>query len=182
MRRINRRAVLRGGAGTALGMLLVTGVRVPVGAAAGFADPAFAAQWRAGEAIAPNFWGPLSTATGGVQEAYREATGGMRLVQYFDKGRMELTNGVVTNGLLAKEIITGKMQTGNESYEDRPAPTIPIAGNADNPGPTYAALGGHASSLLRATPAQIGTRVTATVAADGTVAVGNLSPGSDLRR
>jgi uncharacterized protein YkwD len=153
---------------------------VPVGAAAGFADPAFAAQWQAGEAIAPNFWGPLSTATGGVQEAYHEATGGMRLVQYFDKGRMELTNGVVTNGLLAKEIITGKMQTGNESYEDRPAPAIPIAGDSDNPGPTYAALGGQASSLLRATPARIGTRITATVAADGTVTAGNPSTGGDL--
>ena len=179
MGRMSRRAVLRGGAGTALGALIAE-VRAPVGAAAGFADPAFAAQWRAGEAIAPNFWGPLSTATGAVEEAYREATGGRRLVQYFDKGRMELTNGVITNGLLAKEIITGKMQIGNESYEDRPAPAIPIAGDPDNPGPTYAAFGGPASGLLRTAPARLGGGVAVTLATDGTVAAGNPSPGSGL--
>jgi hypothetical protein len=134
MRPISRRAVFRGLSGTALGALVVGGMRIPIDAAAGFADPAFEAQWRAGEAIAPNFWGPLSTATGAVQEAYREVAGGQRLVQYFDKGRMELTDGGVTNGLLAREIITGMIQTGNESYEHRPAPAIPIAGDTDNPG------------------------------------------------
>ena len=177
-RRIGRRAVFRGLSGTALGALLAAGVRLPVGAA-GFADPAFEAQWRAGEAIAPNFWGPLSTATGAILEPYREAAGGQRLVQYFDKGRMELTNGAVTNGLLAREIVTGRMQIGDEIYEDRPAPAIPIAGDTDNPGPTYAALGGSASGLLLAAPARIGAPVAATVAADGTVSTGNPAAGGD---
>lgn len=177
-RQIGRRVVLRGGAGTALGALLIAGARMPVGAAAGFADPAFAAQWRAGEAIAPNFWGPLSAATGAILELYREAAGGQRLVQYFDKGRMELTNGVITNGLLAKEIITGKMQVGDESYEDRPAPAIPIAGDLDNPGPTYAALGGQASNVLRTTPSRIGGGVAVRIAADGTITAGNSPTGS----
>jgi uncharacterized protein YkwD len=179
MRPISRRAVFRGLSGTALGALVVGGMRIPIDAAAGFADPAFEAQWRAGEAIAPNFWGPLSTATGAVQEAYREVAGGQRLVQYFDKGRMELTDGGVTNGLLAREIITGMIQTGNESYEHRPAPTIPIAGDTDNPGPTYAALNGKASGLLLAAPARIGMRITTTVAADGTIAMGDSMTGSD---
>lgn len=169
---ISRRAIFRNLSGMALGAILAAGVRIPVGAAADFADPAFESQWRAGEAIAPNFWGPLSTATAAIREAYREAPGGQRLVQYFDKGRMELTDGTVTNGLLAKEIITGKIQTGNASFEDRPSPAIPIAGDPDNPGPMYAALGGKASGLLLAAPARIGTLVTATIATDGTIAMG----------
>ncbi len=179
MRQISRRVVFRGLSGTAIGALVVGGMRIPIDAAASFADPAFEAQWRAGEAIAPNFWGPLSTAAGPIQEAYREAAGGQRLVQYFDKGRMELTGGTVTNGLLAREIITGMIQTGNASYEDRPAPAIPIAGDSDNPGPTYAALTGKASGLLLAAPSRTGMRVTTTVAADGAIAMGNPMTGSD---
>ncbi|MCA1667852.1 MAG: CAP domain-containing protein [Thermomicrobia bacterium] len=177
---ISRRAFFRGLSGTAIGALAVAGVRQPVRAATGFADPAFAVQWRAGEAIAPNFWGPMSTATGGIAEAYQEATGGQRLVQYFDKGRMELTNGSVTNGLLAKEMIAGTVQTGDARYEVRPAPEIPLAGDLDNPGPTYGALGGKAAGLLLAAAARIGTLVTTSVAVDGTVSAGNALPGSGL--
>ncbi len=73
--------------------ILVLATGAPVPAASSFADPAFRAQWQAGEALSPNFWGPLATATDGQQEPYKEAAGGQRLVQYFDKGRMELTNG-----------------------------------------------------------------------------------------
>jgi hypothetical protein len=36
-----------------------------VSAASGFANPAFQTQWIAGEAITPNFWGPLSLAHDG---------------------------------------------------------------------------------------------------------------------
>ena len=75
-------------------------------AASSFADPKFQQQWEQGEAITPNFWGPLMTAREGQKEPYKEAEGGQRLVQYFDKGRMELTNSTVTNGLLATEMIT----------------------------------------------------------------------------
>jgi uncharacterized protein YkwD len=107
-----------------------------------------------------------------VREAYTEAAGGQRLVQYFDKGRMELTGGAVTNGLLATQMIAGAIQVGDESFENRPAPAIPIAGDLDNPGPTYAALGGAAAGLLSAAPARMGTRVTATVAPDGTLSGG----------
>src|SRR4051812_8225304 len=76
-------------------------------AASGYADPQFKTQWDQGEAITPNFWGPLASAKDGQQEDYKEAQSGKRTVQYFDKGRMELTNGKVTNGLLATEIIKG---------------------------------------------------------------------------
>ena len=40
----------------------------PTGAAAAFAEPAFQAQWQPGEALTPNFWGPLATAKDGQQE------------------------------------------------------------------------------------------------------------------
>src|SRR5215471_2137608 len=91
-------------------------------AASSFATPQFQQQWEQGEAITPNFWGPLVTARDGQQEPYREAQGGQRLVQYFDKGRMELTNGKVTNGLLATEIIKGRIQTGDNTFQPQAPP------------------------------------------------------------
>src|SRR4051794_2903603 len=42
-------------------------------AASSYADPLFKAQWEAGEAITPNFWGPLANAKDGQQEDYKEA-------------------------------------------------------------------------------------------------------------
>ena len=148
------------------------GMATTLQAASGYADPAFKAQWDQGEALAPNFWGPLSTAKDGQQEAYKEATGGMRLVQYFDKGRMELTNGKVTNGLLATEIVKGQMQGGDATFTGQAPPCIPIAGDPDGGGPTYATLATKASSLLAVAKNAPGSGVTATVGADGAVTQG----------
>jgi hypothetical protein len=144
-----------------------------------FANPAFQAQWQQGEALAPNFWGPPDTPPG-LMESYVEAPGGQRLVQYFDKGRMELTDpaGGVTNGLLANELITGLQQMGNSAFQQRAAATIPIAGDPDNPGPTYAGLGTTAAALLNAAPAQTGILVSTTVAANGTITPGAATAGS----
>lgn len=141
-------------------------------AASGFANPAFEVQWKAGEAITPNFWGPLTIAKDGQQENYSDAPGGKRLVQYFDKGRMELNDpatGAVTSGLLATELLQGKIQVGNTTFEPRQSPAIPIAGDPDNPGPTYAAIATKAASLLAQTSNQVGKAVSA-----------NLSPAGDL--
>ncbi len=138
-------------------------------AASAFVSPAFQQQWQRGEAIAPNFWGPLDTAHNGQQEPYTSAPGGRRLVQYFDKGRMELANGVVTNGLLATEMIAGQVQMGDTTFVNRPSPAIPIAGDPDNPGPTYATLSGNAKALLDATPAQVGASTHAVVSAAGDI-------------
>ena len=82
------------------------------GAAAAFASPAFQQQWQQGEAITANFWGPLAPRTMGSRSRTRTAPGGQRLVQYFDKGRMELTGAAVTNGLLATELVTGQSADG----------------------------------------------------------------------
>lgn len=142
-----------------------------VEAASAFASPTFQQQWQQGEALAPNFWGPLETARDGRQEPYVGASGGQRLVQYFDKGRMELTNGSVTNGLLATEMITGQVQTGDTSFEPRAPPAIPIVGDPDNSGPTYAALGSTARSLLDAAPALVGAAPHAVVSVAGDVSL-----------
>src|ERR1700737_1426054 len=119
-----------GGIGAALLILsLIVYQARGVEGASGFADPLFQQQWQQGEALTPNFWGPLTTAKDGQQEPYVEAAGGNRLVQYFDKGRMELTNGAVTNGLLASEIVKGQVQVGNASFQPKASPAIPIAGD-----------------------------------------------------
>jgi hypothetical protein len=148
-------------------LIAVVCTAAPLDAAASFADPAFQTQWQQGEAIAVNFWGPLAGAGPGQQEPYVEAPGGQRLVQYFDKGRMELTNGTVTNGLLATEIVKGQIQVGNNAFQPKPSPAIPIAGDPDNPSPTYAQLGTSAASLLAPTPTKPGTFVTVMIDATG---------------
>jgi hypothetical protein len=144
-----------------------------------FASDAFKKQYDQGEAITPNFWGPPGTP--GLQEKYAEAPGGQRLVQYFDKGRMELTDpnsGTVTNGLLANELITGQMQLGDNVFQMRAPAAIPIAGDPDNPGPTYASLSGKGATLLMPATSQIGSQVTTVVAADGTVSSNGTSMGN----
>ena len=154
------------------GAMMAAWIAVPASAATGFASPAFEAQWRAGEAITPNFWGPLSLARDGQQEQYVEAPGGSRLVQYFDKARMELTNpatGTVTNGLLATELITGKLQSGDNTFETRQPAGVPVAGDPDNIGPTYASISTNAATLLAFTPSAAGSPTTRLLGATGTL-------------
>lgn len=150
----------------------------PAGAASAFASPAFQQQWQQGEAVTANFWGPLATAHDGQQEPYKDTPGGERLVQYFDKGRMELTGPSVTNGLLATELVTGRVQTGDNTFENRPPPAIPIAGDPDSPGPTYAALASKAKALFDAAPLRTGGATQAVVSAAGDISAGTTSTNS----
>ncbi len=131
----------------ALGMVGIGGIPA-VGAAAGFADPSFAQTWSAAESKVPNFWGPLATARDGQREQYKEAPGGQRLVQYFDKARMEQAASGVTTGLLTIELKTGKMQVGDATFETRAPAKVNIAGDFGTDGPTYAEL----SQLPEKTP------------------------------
>ena len=64
-------------------------------------------------------------------------------MQYFDKGRMELNQpgGPVTAGLLAVELITGQQQDGDATFVAREPGRVTVAGDPDNPFPTYADLG-----------------------------------------
>ena len=153
-------------------LIALLSAAAPLRAATAFADPAFQAQWQQGEAITPNFWGPLGTASPGQQEPYQESSGGQRLVQYFDKGRMELTNGTVTNGLLATDLVKGQIQVGNNAFQRKDPPNIPIAGDPDNPGPTYAMLARSANQgLFDAAPAQTGSHTQAGLSPTGNIFV-----------
>jgi glucose/arabinose dehydrogenase len=130
----------------------------PAAASTFFASPKFEAQWQQGEAILPNFWGPLATARDGQLEAYAEGSSGLicapgqvcaavimtgkRTVQYFDKARMEQTTPAasVTNGLLTVELLSGRVQIGDTQFEQHQPARVPVAGDPDNTFPTYADL------------------------------------------
>jgi len=168
-------------------LLLAAGMVVPAGAA-DFADPAFKVQWQAGETITPNFWGPPASSK--TEQYLYSGTNRTRLVQYFDKGRMERYDGVtnmagtkVTNGLLATELISGQIQIADDQYLPKVTPpAISIAGDTDNPGPTYATLAGKASNLLA--PAEItpGVRIASGITPDGDAMGGVLpaNPGTQI--
>jgi hypothetical protein len=122
------------------------------GASNGFADESFEREWqRVDQPVARNqtvrswVWGPRALMA--RTEAYVQATGGLRQVQYFDKARMEVSDAdgnrasrwFVTTGLLAAELVTGRMQVGNNEFVERAAPAIPVAGDeTDTSAPTYA--------------------------------------------
>lgn len=116
-------------------MTLVTALTAsPAFAAQAFATPAFQQRWEQDEALTPNFWGPLATARDGQQEPYSNAPGGTRLVQYFDKGRMEQTTpgGPVSSGLLVMELMTGRLQTGDTTFDQRAPAAVPVVGDPSN--------------------------------------------------
>jgi hypothetical protein len=163
------------------GALFVAGIctsALPTEAASTFADPGFEAQWHAGENIVPNFWGPLSTAKDGRQEFYADAPDKQRLVQYFDKGRMELVNGEVHNGLLATELITGRIQVGDNTFDAREPPAIPLAGDLDTPGPTYDTIHTSASALLSPASRATGSPIRTSVSASGDLSTGAAPSGA----
>lgn len=91
-------------------------------------------------------WGPEAFDI--REEPYAESPGGKRLVAYFDKSRMEITypegdpdsDWYVTNGLLVNELITGRMQTGDNSFVDRTPADIQVVGDPDAGNLTYATL------------------------------------------
>lgn len=119
---------------------------------AGFAFPEFAATWQradgpvaAGQVARSWLWGPAPGAS--IEEAFTEARGGMRAVQYYDKARMELNTAEtktdsawrVTTGLLVNEMVTGRVQTGANRFESMPPANIYVAGDVNVPtNPTYA--------------------------------------------
>ena len=145
-----------------------------------FADPAFEARWERLDRPVQEFgvdrtfwWGP-GPYTDGMMEQYAESPGGERLVQYFDKSRMEIIDPsgdpselwYVTNGLLVVEMITGNMQVGHNEFIQREPANVPVAGDPDNQfGPTYATL----AQRLDDAPLGEGELVTGRIERDGTV-------------
>ena len=132
---------------------LLVSVAAPAAADQQFASQFFFGTWSqtdqpvaAGVANRTWMWGP-SPNTPGMAEPYKESPDGQRLVQYFDKTRMEITHPdgdatsiwYVTNGLLAKELITGQLQLGDNTFESHAPAQVNVAGDANDPnGPTYA--------------------------------------------
>ncbi|HEY0071637.1 MAG TPA: molybdate ABC transporter substrate-binding protein [Chloroflexia bacterium] len=172
---------------TLFGLAIASVALVPLGAlaqtpqptATAFADPAFERTWqRTDKPVADGtvkrgfYWGPAPFDK--RQEQYAEGVGGRRLVQYFDKSRMEINDPnadkvspfYVTNGLLTVELVSGRMQTGNNSYTDRTPADIPLASDNDDPNaPTYATF----SKLLAGTDDRTNQSATATVDKGGNV-------------
>lgn len=120
----------------------------------GFANGAFWEIWRRSEqpvaerrVVRSWIWGPRAFAS--TYEPLAEANGGQRLVQYFDKGRMEwndptgdqLDHWFVTFGLLAQEMVTNQIQVGNDQFLFSAPADIPIIGDLDDPHtPTYSSF------------------------------------------
>src|SRR5438105_3154767 len=141
---MNYRQRRTAGAGAVLASLLMAGVLVfnaiPA-AAVDFAHPTFKRLWDRTDSLVASgqvsrtwFWGPEPKAI--AQEQYVDAPSGTgtRLVQYFDKSRMEIndpnadqsTPWFVTNGLLTIELISGQMQIGNNAFVNRFSAGLPI--------------------------------------------------------
>lgn len=118
-------------------------------------------------------WGDPASATP-VVESYDDAPGGVRVVQYYDKGRMEITRpqsdpdttGYVTSGLLTRELITGRLQVGDNTFDDTQQPArIALAGDDTNTFPTYAGL---ATWIDQGATDRTGEQITTTLTPQGT--------------
>lgn len=150
-------------------------------AATAFGDSHFQSTWAytdqpvaSGSVNRTWMWGPQPNGAA-IVEPYWDASTGWRLVQYFDKTRMEITNPggdqasiwYVTNGLLAKELITGNMQIGDDKFVQYPPAQVNVAGDANDPnGPTYATF----NTLMGFGAIPNGWTITQIVARNGTVA------------
>jgi hypothetical protein len=119
-------------------------------------------------------WGP-GPISGALQEEYAEAGDGERLVQYFDKSRMEwpvddtadpASDWFITQGLLATELMTGELQLGDDEFEQHDPADIPAAGDWEGEsGPTYAAMG----QYMDHEPRETGSTITQIMGPDGSL-------------
>ena len=150
-------------------------------------DPAFARVWAqadaplaAGQTNGTWLWGPHPLYRGWEPNA--QSPGGKRLVEYFDKSRMEINDPgtnpndpyYVSNGLLATELIAGEIQVGDTQVIPARVPcNIPVAGDpreANPVTPGYAALAGVASLHgEHQAPNRTGQPITATIDVNGSV-------------
>jgi hypothetical protein len=108
-------------------MGLTLSITPAVAAQPSCADPAFEQVWARYDKpvlddVTDRSWtrGPNTFFNG--TEPYAQGLGGQRLVQYFDKCRMEINDPqadrddlfFVTNGLLARELISGRIMLGDQ--------------------------------------------------------------------
>jgi hypothetical protein len=93
-------------------------------------------------------WGPKTFWTG--FEPYADSPDGWRLVSYYDKARMEVNDYAaesinnpyyVSNGLLVKEMVTGQLQLGDNTFKSHhgDGPVLPAGDLTEaNPTPPFA--------------------------------------------
>ena len=165
-------------------------------AAPAFANSQFEQVWSRTDLPVANsqaarswLWGPQP---GEVRaETYAGVPGGTRTVQYFDKARMEVNPGAdpnsewaTTTGLLVVELVSGRVQTGPNSYETHSPAQVPVAGDSvaspDKGTPLYSSFSGVASlpnAPDRRVPSATSAAVVSTI--DGAGKVGTL-PSSDV--
>ncbi len=117
-------------------------------------------------------YGPAPLAS--FLEQYKDTPQGLRLVQYWDKGRMEITDpsrpadasDYITQGKLVKEMLTGLAELGEGVNMPLGSAKIPVFGeiSPDNPALTYAGLAPLASLKdNNRADKQLETTVTATL-------------------
>lgn len=117
-------------------------------------------------------WGP-GPYSEWLDEKYDQGDQGQRFVQYFDKSRMEINdpNGdptdpwYVTNGLLAQELITGRIQVADAKWEQHEPSREQVAGDHHPDSPTYALL----QPLLDWEPTPFGWTIVQQLHSDGSV-------------
>ena len=157
-------------------------------APAAFADSAFNRLWETtdgpvadGEVQRSWYWGPQPGKA--LSETYTGSKTGKRLVQYFDKARMEINNPggdkssqwYVTTGLLVAEMVSGKTQVGDKQMVPARAAEIAVGGDGletDADAPTYTSF--RAVASLRGpgdnrAPDRTGQKASATIDRAGRV-------------
>ena len=156
-----------------------------------FAAPQFEQVWRTADLAVQQgrtgrswTWGPQPWFD--YYEVYKQSPQGLRLVQYFDKTRMEINDpansggplGGVTNGLLVVELVSGRMKlgqgTGPDENQPRRASLAPVAGDIPQLGHTSPTAPSYASFARVATtdngyrdPNRVGQRVGTTFGPNG---------------
>jgi len=112
-----------------------------------------------------------------IREVFVDGPEGQRVVQYFDKSRMEINDPTadpnstwyVTNGLLPIELMTGRLQIGYNQFEWRQPARISAVGDPDNAFPTYADLLRFYQSPGAVNPGDLGKPATGFLNPDGTI-------------
>jgi hypothetical protein len=162
--------------------MLLLGMAAPALAAEQIGNDAFRRVWeRQDRPVTEQIsgrswtWGPEPISPP-IREALVEAPEGMRLVQYFDKSRMEINDPTadpnatwyVTNGLLPIELMTGRMQVGYNQFEWRLPAKVSAIGD---PGqfPTYADLLRLYQSPGAVNPSDLNMPATGMITGDGRI-------------
>jgi hypothetical protein len=162
---------------------------LPASSQVQFADPAFRSAWeRTDGPVAATaaqrgwVWGPVPGRS--LTEPFDGLPGNAHLVQYFDKGRMEINdpNGkkddpfYVTNGLLAVELISGLQQNGVNSFLNRGPASLNLASDSDDPSaPTYQSFNG-VSNIPGAPNERRSTAAVGTIVRTAIDRLGNTQP------